>query len=234
VRIKEAPYRVPTRVRLARPFVKAAVKLFALAITKVTVVGRENIPLGTAYLAANNHISIFDPPYAIAFWPEMLEAIGASDIWQKPGQNLLAKWWGVIKVHRGEYDRALIDTVLRVLRSGRPLIIAPEGGRSHVTSLRRAKPGVGFLIDAAQVPVLPVALTGTTGDLFNRGIHGQRPHVIIRIGKPINLPRIEAQGAERREARQRYADIVMAHIAGLLPESYRGVYAEQAILPDNA
>lgn len=233
MRIKEEPYRVPLRVRAVRPFLKAGVKLLALALTRVTVIGRENIPLGTPYLAANNHISIFDPPYTIVFWPETLEVIGASDIWERPGQNLLAKWWGVIKVHRGEYDRALIDTVLRVLHSGRPLLIAPEGGRSHVASLRRAKPGVGFLIDASQVPVVPVGLTGTTGDLLKRGTRGQRPHVIVRIGKPIKLPPIEAQGAERREARQRYADIVMAHIAGLLPESYRGVYAAEAVTSDS-
>jgi 1-acyl-sn-glycerol-3-phosphate acyltransferase len=188
--------------------------------------------VGTPYLAAQNHISLWDPPYVIAFWPEILEAIGASDIWKRPGQNLMVSWWGGIKVHRGEYDRALIETVLRVLRSGRPLLIAPEGGRSHVPALRRAKPGVGFLVDAARVPVVPVGLTGTTDDLLSRGLRGQRPRVILRIGQPIILPPIESQGAERREARQRYADLVMAHIAGLVPEDYRGVYADQAIVPD--
>jgi 1-acyl-sn-glycerol-3-phosphate acyltransferase len=229
--MSEGPYHVPTRVRIARPLVKTGVKLIALALTRVTVIGRENVPLGRPYLAAQNHISLFDPPYAIAFWPEKLEVMGASDIWQKPGQNLLARWWGMITVHRGEYDRALIETVLSVLRSGRPLLIAPEGGRSHVTALRRAKPGVGFMIDAAQVPVVPVGLTGTTDDLLKRGFRGKRPHVIIRIGEPLSLPPIEAQGAERREARQRYADLVMARIADLLPPSYRGVYAEQDIGP---
>jgi 1-acyl-sn-glycerol-3-phosphate acyltransferase len=232
--MSEQPYQVPGRVRAARPIVKTGVRLIALAITRVTVIGRENVPLGKPYLVAQNHISLYDPPYAIAFWPEMLEVIGAVDIWQKPGQNLLAKWWGMITVHRGEYDRALIETILQVLRSGRPLLIAPEGGRSHVTALRRAKPGIGFLIDAAQVPVVPVGLTGTTDDLLKRGFRGKRPHVIIRIGEPLSLPPIEAQGTERREARQRYADLVMARIADLLPPSYRGVYAEAPLGPAGA
>jgi len=39
------------------------------------------------------------------------------------------------------------------------------------------------------------------------------------------------KGAARREARQQYADLVMSHIAGLLPPEYRGVYADSAIVP---
>ena len=45
------------------------------------------------------------------------------------------------------------------------------------------------------------------------------------------LPPIEAKGTARHEARQRNADLVMQHVAGLLPEEYRGVYAESFISP---
>jgi hypothetical protein len=54
----------------------------------------------------------------------------------------------------------------------------------------------------------------------------------MHIGKPFHLPPVEGKGAERRESRQRNADLVMRHIAGLLPENYRGVYAVSAIFPD--
>ena len=232
--VNDAPYHVSAGTRARRSILRTSIRPIMHVLTRITVVGAENVPLGKPYLAAQNHISLFDPAYAIAFWPEMLEVIGASDIWHKPGQKQLAQWWGVTKVHRGEYDRELIDTVLAVLRSGRPLLIAPEGGRSHLPGLRRAKPGVGFLIDATQVPVVPVGLMGTTEDMLNLGLRGRRPPVTIRIGMPFTLPPIESQGAERRLERQRNADLVMAHIAGLLPESYRGVYADQAILPDQS
>jgi 1-acyl-sn-glycerol-3-phosphate acyltransferase len=229
--VNDAPYRVSAGRMAVRSILRGVIRLVAHSLTRVTVIGAENVPLGTPYLAAQNHISIFDPPYAAAFWPETLEAIGASDIWGKPTQKFWLQWYGVTQVHRGEYDRELIDTILRVLRSGRPLLIAPEGGRSHVPGLRRAKPGVGFLIEATQVPVVPVGLVGTTEDMLSLGLRGKRPSVTIRIGEPFTLPPIESQGTERRLARQRNADLVMAHIAGLLPESYWGVYADQAILP---
>jgi 1-acyl-sn-glycerol-3-phosphate acyltransferase len=56
--------------------------------------------------------------------------------------------------------------------------------------------------------------------------------LVLRIGKPVYLPPVEGKGEARRESRQRNADLVMRTIAGLLPEDYRGVYKDSAILPD--
>jgi hypothetical protein len=38
------------------------------------------------------------------------------------------------------------------------------------------------------------------------------------------LPSVEGSGEERRAARQSNADLVMRHIAALLPEEYWGLY----------
>jgi hypothetical protein len=79
--------------------------------------------------------------------------------------------------------------------------------------------------------VVPVGLVGTTDDFWQRAKRGERPLLEMRIGQAVNLPPIAEKGAARREARQRNADLVMQHIAGLLPEDYRGVYADSAITP---
>jgi 1-acyl-sn-glycerol-3-phosphate acyltransferase len=97
--------------------------------------------------------------------------------------------------------------------------------------MRRAMPGIGYMVETAHVPVLPVGLVGTTDDFWQRARRGEKPNLEMRIGKPIALPVIEEKGAARHEARQRNADLVMRHVAGLLPEEYRGVYAESAIAP---
>jgi 1-acyl-sn-glycerol-3-phosphate acyltransferase len=81
------------------------------------------------------------------------------------------------------------------------------------------------------VPVVPVGIVGTTEDYWQRATRGQRPALEIRIGKPIILPEITTKGADKHEARQQNADLVMRYLAGLLPEEYRGVYAESAIFP---
>jgi 1-acyl-sn-glycerol-3-phosphate acyltransferase len=150
--------------------------------------------------------------------------MGAADIWSRPGQNILARLWGGIQVRRGEYDRAMFETVLGALRSGRPLLIAPEGGRSHAPGMRPAKPGIAFVAEESGMPVVPVGIVGTTDDFWHKASRGKRPPLEMHIGAPLLIPPVEAKGAERKDARQRNADLIMQHIAALLPEEYRGVY----------
>ncbi len=220
-------YRVPLFNRLARPLLKAALRGIFHLLAEVHIIGRENIPT-KPYIVAMNHVSLYDPPFILSFWPEMIESMGASDIWKKPGQNILVRLYHAIPVHRGEYDRRLIDQVLSALSSGHALLIAPEGGRTHVTAMRQAKPGLAQIVDAARVPVVPVGIVGTTSDFWQRARRGERPHLELHIGKPIELPPLEGRGETRRAARQHNTDLVMAHIARLLPEEYRGYYAESA------
>lgn len=212
---------------------RAICRLLFRVLGRVQVSGWHHVPRGQAYVVVINHISLFDPPLAAGFWPEALEILGASDVAERPGQGLVFKLYGVIPIHRGEYDREAVRAAAAVLASGRPLLMAPEGGRSHIPAMRRAKPGIAFLIDQACVPVVPCGLVGTTGDFWRRAKSGERPKLEVRIGRPVTLPVISGAGTARREARQHNADLVMRHLAGLLPEAYRGAYAASAILPDS-
>ena len=224
-------YRVALWRRVVRAIIMGGFRALFHLLSSVKVTGKENVPLGTAYIVAINHVSTFEAPLVGAFWPERAEATGAVEVWQRPGQGILAKLYGGIPIHRGEIDRQMLEAALQVLRSERPLMIAPEGGRSHAPGMRQAKPGVAFLVEQAQVPVVPVGIVGTTDDFWQKASHLKRPRVEMRIGRPFRLPPIAGQGLERREARQRNADLVMAHIAGLLPAEYRGIYADRAIIP---
>ena len=223
-------YRVPLRFRLVRPLLKTFFRGIFQGLARVKITGKENIPYGKPYIAAMNHVSIFDPPFVAAFWPKELEIIGAIDVFSKPGQGQLLKLYGVIPVHRGDYDRSLFTKLISILKAGYPLLIAPEGARSHDTAMRRAKPGIAYLVEKTGVPVVPVGLIGTTEDFFQRVKRGKRPLLEMHIGKHITLPPITTQGTQKHADRQRNADLVMSYLAGLLPEEYRGVYAGSAIL----
>ncbi|HVM70379.1 MAG TPA: lysophospholipid acyltransferase family protein [Anaerolineales bacterium] len=218
---------------ITRPLIRGVLGSLLYALAPIKITGKKNVPLRTTYLAAMNHVSLFEAPFVGVCWPEQLEALGASDVWDRPGQNILARMWGGIPVHRGDYDRAAIDSVIGALRNGYALLMAPEGGRSHKPGMRQAKAGIAFIVEQTGVPVVPVAVVGTTDDFFTRAIHGERPQLEMHIGKPFHLPPVEGKGVERRESRQRNADLVMRHIAGMLPPEYRGVYADTAIFQDS-
>lgn len=229
-------YRTPFFNWLARTLLRPVFRGLFRILARIELHGLENVPRGTAYVTAFNHVSTFDPPFLLTFWPENIEVLGASDIWNRAGfgQNILVRLFGGIPVHRGEYDRQALERVVRILKSNYPLLISPEGGRTRVTAMRRGRPGISYIVEAAKVPVVPVGIVGTTTDFFWRAIRGQRPQLILRVGKPFHLPQVEGKGDARRQSRQQNVDLVMRHIAGLLPEDYRGVYFGQEIFANDA
>jgi len=220
------PYTIPFSARLSRRLFRPFFRGLFHLLSHVKINGIHNIPKQGPYIIAINHVSLFEPPLVIAFWPVCPEAAGAVEIWEKPGQSILARLYGGIQVHRGQYDRQLIDNMLNVLRSGYPLLIAPEGGRTHESAMRKAHIGVAFLAEKTSVPIIPVGIEGTSDDFFNQAIHLKRPRLSMNIGELVNLPHAEGKGDIRRANLQRNADRVMQHIAALLPAEYHGFYAQ--------
>ncbi len=219
------PYSVPFGNRLARGVMRPIFRLLFHILSEVKITGLENIPKQGPYLITINHVSFFEPPFLLAFWPAVPEAAGAIEIWSRPGQAILVRLFAGIPVHRGEFDRQVLDTMIAALRSGRPLLIAPEGGRTHDLGMRRALPGVAYVADKTGAPVLPVGIVGTHDKFLDLALHFRRPRLEMRIGTPLNLPKIDEKGALRHAALQTNADQIMQAIAALVPPEYRGVYS---------
>jgi len=237
---RDRTYEVPIHNRILRRIARPIFRILFHVLGNVVITGKQNIPSHEACVIAINHISIFEPPFVLAFWPKAPEAAGAIDLWSRRGQSFLVRIYGGIPVHRGQYDRQLMNTMLSVLRSGRSLVIAPEGGRSHTPGMQRALPGVAYLADQARVRIIPVGIFGSTEDFLDLALQGKRPTIGMNIGKPFVLPSLEGQGIEKRLARQHNADLVMLEIATLLPPEYHGVYTKgipkdvtnQTVTPD--
>jgi 1-acyl-sn-glycerol-3-phosphate acyltransferase len=217
-------YQVPLRIRFNRIILVFFFRLLFRVLGRIKITGKENVPKAGAYVIAMNHVSIYDPPLIIAFWPVPPEVVGAVEVWSKPGQASLARWYGGIPIRRQQYDRESIIKVISALRAGRPLAIAPEGTRSHQPGLQAGQPGIAYIIEKCPVPVVPVGIVGTTEDFLNLAFKFKRPKLEIRIGKPIHPDITEDTRSERREARQRNVDLIMRQIAALLPDVYQGVY----------
>ena len=98
-------YSVPIANRIARRVLRPIFRLVFHLLSDVRIIGRENIPKSGAYLITINHVSLFEPPFILTFWPTAPEGAGAIEIWDKPGQGLLVRLYHGIPVHRGEFDR---------------------------------------------------------------------------------------------------------------------------------
>ncbi len=204
---------------------RSIVRVLLRILTRWEVVGLENVPRQGPFIVITNHLSIVDPPAIMAALPCRVTAMAASKYIRHPF-GLLLGTANVIFVRRGEPDRRALRKALAVLASGGVLGIAPEGTRSKTGALQRGKPGAAYLALRANVPLLPVALTGT--ERFFRDLARlRRPHLRVVIGEPFRLE--VPEGAERPF--QALTDQMMHWLAALLPPEYRGVYGQSAPLP---
>lgn len=219
-----AAYRVPWYQKVGRVVITLLFRIVFRIISRVKVEGLENIPASGAYVLAFNHVSLYDPPILVSSLPTPPEILGAVDVWSRPGQSILARVYGGIPIHRGVVDRTAMAMMLAAVRSGLPLMISPEGGRSHQPGLRQGKTGIIYVIDKTHIPVVPIGITGTTDEYVRLAFSGKRPLVSLKIGKPFNLPEMISPDHTPAEIRQLKVDVIMRRIADLLPEEYKGIY----------
>ena len=222
----EEQYRVPLHIRVSRRFLRVFFRVLFRLLGKVELYGMEKIPKHNKYLIAFNHVSLVEIPFIGAFWPAIVEIIGATVVWDRPGVSIVARMWAGIQVNRTEFDREVFKNIMQVIDADFPLMISPEGTRSHSPGLARGRPGIAYIIDKTGLPVIPVAVVGNTLDFLQDGIKRKRPTIQMIVGDLIYLPPLTGRGEERREMRQQNTDIIMARLAELLPESYQGVYTE--------
>jgi len=209
-----------------RNFVCFVFRILYRTLFRVEIIGWDNVPAKGPYIVAFNHVSLFDPPFVVSFWPVRPEVLGAAYLWKKPGIGQLMRLYSVIPINREDVDRGAIRRALSALTAGGVLVLAPEGTRSHKPGLLPAKTGVAYLAHKSNAPVIPVGIVGTTPDaLKNTGVF-HRPKLTMRIGQPIAFQNPESEKHMSTFLKQN-TDVIMTRLAQLLPENYRGHYANR-------
>lgn len=205
-----------------RRVLKWIVSLLIPFFMRLEVVGRENFPSKGPYILVTNHLSAYDTPLLFAICPHKVRAFAASKHRSHPLFGPALAIGGSIWVRRGEIDRQALGEALVWLEEGGVLGMAPEGTRARqVYALQKGKTGAAYLATRANVPILPVGVTGTER-IKEELPHLRRARVRVVVGELFRLP--EGERPSREELDQ-YTDLIMRRIAALLPPEYRGVYA---------
>lgn len=193
-------------------------------IARIDLIGLEKVPQGQ-FIIASNHLGRLDSALLYyVFEREDIILPTAEKYKDHPIYGRLGKAMGAIWLNRFETDIQSMKEILRRLKAGGLLAIAPEGTRSKTEALQEGKPGVAFLASKVDIPIIPIALTGTEDRLIKHNLkHLRRSHIIVRVGEPFKLPSIN--GKDREATLRAATDEIMCQIAAMLPEKYRGVYA---------
>jgi 1-acyl-sn-glycerol-3-phosphate acyltransferase len=208
--------------------VRTVIVIVLRLLTSTEVEGYEQLKgLQGRAIVASNHLGMLDAGYAFLLVNRTdLIMVVAEKYREKKLFAWLVKQLNLLWLERFEADFGTLKETLRRLERGGILFIAPEGTRSKAESLIEGKPGVAYLAAKSAAPLIPVGVTGTedrvVGQLFKKF---RRPHVKIIIGKPFSLPPLPKEN--RAEFLQQQTEEIMAQIAALLPEKYRGIYSEK-------
>jgi 1-acyl-sn-glycerol-3-phosphate acyltransferase len=149
----------------------------------VTLEGRERIRPGVAYVMVANHQSLLDILVLFRLfrhfkWVSKIENFRVPFI----GWNMRLNRY--IELRRGDRESVvqMMAACEKTIGEGNPIMMFPEGTRSHDGKLRAFKPGAFQIAQKMGVPVLPIVLEGTGNALPKRGFVLQGRHPIrVRV-----------------------------------------------------
>jgi len=175
---------------------------------RIETEGTNDVPSG-AFVYVSNHQSLLDILVLGAVLEGDFRWAAKRSVMNIPFLGWHLRLAGHVPVdRRGSKHTAMsvVERFVRVLQSGKRLLVFPEGTRSDTEQMRAFKDGAFHAAVRADVPVVPVALEGTrtlmgkhaadTGD--ERDV--QHRLVRVRVGPPL---RAKADGEEL----QRVADL---------------------------
>ncbi len=175
--------------------------------SKLRVFGTEKFPIRTAAVYASNHTSYMDTPVIFTALPFQFRILARKDLWSIPFIGWYLNRSGQMPVDTGNPRASLssLGAAAKALRAGMPLFIFPEGSRTPNGQLRSFLSGASYLAIRAQVPLVPIALSGVYELLPIHTHHFYPGDLTMRIGEPIITAGMTVRQTDELTARLRAA-----------------------------
>lgn len=189
--------------------------LLRLAMSPVRVEGAENLSKMQTAVYAVNHLSYMDTPVLFAKLPFQFRILARHDLFKIPFIGWYLQRSGQIPVDSTSLRSTLasLNRGVKVLQSGMPLVIFPEGGRSSDGRLQNFLSGPAYMAIRAQVPIVPMALIGTYELMPMHTYHLQPRPLLLVVGEPISAAGYTSKMADAltERIRDRIAEMYIAH-----------------------
>ena len=179
---------------------------------RTRVTGREHLPPGQAVVFCANHQSNIDPPILFEVLHPRLHILFKKELTGLPLLGRAFQIGGFVPIDRSsrEQSMAAIDQAAESLRRGNSFLTFPEGTRSRTGDLLPFKRGPFLMALKAQVPVVPVAISGSQASM-RKGSAIMRPvTVTVRIGEPVRTVGMTL------DDREHLAELVRARVQEML------------------
>ncbi|HEX2768843.1 MAG TPA: lysophospholipid acyltransferase family protein [Geobacteraceae bacterium] len=185
-----------------------------LAGARLEVTGREKIPADGPVIYMSNHQGNFDILALFLAIPRQFSWIAKEELFAIPVFGHSMRRAGYIPLDRSDGRRAFksIEAAAAMIRSGRSVVIFPEGTRTPDGNLLPFKRG-GFLLAAkAGVPIVPFTINGSARVNPCKRLELYPGKITIRFAEPIHP--VGGGGAQRDQLMEQ---VRTAIAAGLEP-----------------
>ena len=154
--------------------------------------GLELIPEETVLFVCN-HEGNFDIPSLIAHIPKPFAFMSKVEVKKLP---IIKDWMEAMncvfvdRTNRRSSMRSITDMV-STLKAGHSMIIFPEGTRSKGTEVQEFKSGCVRIAKEAKIPIVPIAIAGTSDIMENNQNKIKPAHVFITVLPAISIETIQ-------------------------------------------
>lgn len=156
---------------------------------------------------AVTHASALDIPILYVHLPFPFRIVFKSELLAYPFVGWHLKRSGQVCINQQNPAASIgaVKSALRSLRSGEPLVIFPEGGRTRDGNIQPFLPGAFFLAIKAQADIVPIALVDTFDLLPMNTYHIRCQPLEMRIGEPISTAGLTVRDTDEVSAKVKSA-----------------------------
>jgi 1-acyl-sn-glycerol-3-phosphate acyltransferase len=195
----------------------------------VRIEGTEHIPSSGAAILASNHVSFSDSIFLPMMLRRRITFVAKAEYFDDPKTAWFFRGVGQIPIRRdgGSASAGALAAATDVLRGGSLFGIYPEGTRSPDGRLYKGKTGLARLAIANRVPIIPVAMIGTSeAQPIGQVMPNLFMPITIRVGRPIDVSRWAGRADDPKVLR-RITDEVMFELRELSGQAYVDRYAKR-------
>jgi 1-acyl-sn-glycerol-3-phosphate acyltransferase len=189
------------------------------AMCPVTVSGLDRIDTAVPHLYCVNHLSALDIPVLYTELPFHFRILAKKELFRYPFMGWHLKRSGQIPIDRANARGTLrsLTEAANTLRSGMPLVVFPEGGRSESGHVQPFQSGAFYVAIKAGVNVVPMALVGTFEALPMNTFHIRPRRFELLVGSPISVAGYTARQMDQLAAMAQRAVEDLYHSRAALP-----------------
>lgn len=188
--------------------------VFCFLLANVTTKGKDNLPKRGPYILAPNHIDDIDPfPLAGAVNKPITFLMAEDQTPIKWYKSWAPRSYGVLLINRKNIRPSTMKEVNKQIKRKEIVCIFPEG-TAIGTKLKEAKNGASFFAARHEIPIVPVAISGTE-KVFPALKRLKKTNINIVFGKPIFTKKEDTRRLDELTKK------TMDAISNMLPKEYR-------------